>query len=102
MKQFGIDVINAEGKTYDYSGMINSLLGFEYKLEVYRYSETTPYKTHFTQNLNTYFREYFWVDFPTIETFFRVFIVNKQQVFEKLYLDGSGNIITHFVFTKEV
>ena len=42
-----------------------------------------------------------WVDFPTPTRLVRIFLLGNQEVFEKLYLDDNGNILTRFVFTKE-
>lgn len=42
-----------------------------------------------------------WVDFPSGERLAEIFVYNKQKVFEKLYVDISGNISTRFVFTQE-
>ena len=71
-------------------------------LEVYQYNEITPYSTHITDNLKTCVEDFSaWIDFPEIETFYRMFISNNQSRFEKLYLDDKGNITIRFVFTKE-
>jgi len=42
-----------------------------------------------------------YVDFPTSERLIEGFITNKQKVFEKLYLDEEGDILTAIKFTVE-
>ena len=71
-----------------------------FTVEVYQYNERTPYSVYCTRGITPIIEDYAcWGDFPTIETFFRVFIANKQKTFEKLYLDDEGGILTRFVFT---
>ena len=40
-------------------------------------------------------------DFPSSDRLIEIFITNKQKVFEKLYLDNEGDILTVIKFTVE-
>lgn len=40
-----------------------------------------------------------WADFPTPERLKEVFIKNRQKVFEKLYIDAEGDILSVIKFT---
>lgn len=87
------------------------------KIELYHGTEVCPFITHYYDDLmdstgvpKGYLRIYVptiqedfraWVDFPTQERLKEVFITNKQSVFEMLYLNGEGDIVTVIKFTKE-
>lgn len=90
--------MNKEYNLYQF----RELLHGDFKCEVFQYNDKEPYAISYSKSVNTFIEDFScWVDFPTIETFFRVFIDNDQNSFEKLWLDSKGDILTRIVFTKE-
>lgn len=79
----------------------NQMNNGEFKCEVFQYKTDTVWTLYFNSISNLTDSFSVWEDFPTLETFFRVFIDNKQKTFEKLWLDDKGDILTRMVFTKE-
>lgn len=78
----------------------SQLLNGEFKCEVFQYTDSRPYHTSYSNNVNTFIKDFAgWVDFPTIDTFFRMFVDNKQDSFDMLYVSDNGELLTTFTFT---